>query len=204
MPSVTTLPLSCDQDTDRFPSALEASCKLPAQRAMSFSNITPDHQARDDFYLSCCQPVLLRLRSKNARYEDILQIDSKIRDFPFPADFTRDFNAASEAAANEPPKPLRVEAMRFLSIQCVNNTLLFLHRPYFQICLRQKANVLADPHLPSVFATMRSACILIRNFDAMERAYPSLMAKITYCWYQVFCAAVRFQSLSSHHLAIAN
>lgn len=138
--------------------------------------------------------MLQNLRSKSIRYEDALQIDSKIRDFPFNDDFTLDFTASNETEiiTDNPSKPLRVEVLRFLSIQCVHNTLLFLHRPYFQICLGKQANVLADPHLPSVFATMRSACILIREFEAMEKAYPSLMSKITYSWYQIFCAAVGY------------
>ena len=131
------------------------------------------------------------LRSKDTRYEDVLRLDSTIRDFPFPPEFLQEFSATGESEEdNSSPKPFRVEILRFLAITCMHTTLLRLHRYYIQTCLKQPTSVLQDPYLPSVFATLRSACILIRKTDAMEKAYPRLMSKVTVSWYHAFCAAV--------------
>lgn len=140
-------------------------------------------------------PMFEMLRSPSTRYEEILELDCTMRDFAFPSEFTQEFGLIQDSSPT-PDIPLeargsvRNEILRFCTIATIHTTLLHLHRPFFQSCLRQRTSVLDGPHVISVFATMRSACIIIRKLDTMEKAYPRFMSKVTISWYHAFCAAV--------------
>ncbi|KAL5484767.1 hypothetical protein ACEPAI_7409 [Sanghuangporus weigelae] len=169
-------PLSSRNDADRFPSGVEAEY----------------YNRRRDFYVNCLKPIL-DLRSippSNIPYSDILELDCKIRTFPFPPAVLQDHDAEpTDIPEDNPFLWRRLKLLRFLSTYRVNTLLLHLHRRFMQQCLSSKGSVLAHLYFASVVASCRSAWIIIRNTDSMHRAYPELVNRLGLPWYNVLCAA---------------
>lgn len=56
------------------------------------------HQSRDEFIRSCVQPFFQKLHSNNTKYEDVLELGARIRDFPQPVEFQSDsFNVSVDS-----------------------------------------------------------------------------------------------------------
>ncbi|KAL5528016.1 hypothetical protein ACEPAF_7152 [Sanghuangporus sanghuang] len=170
-------PLSSRNNADRFPSGVEAEY----------------YNRRRDFYVNCLKPIL-DLRSispSNIPYSDILELDCKIRTFPFPPAVLQDYDAepTTDISGDNPSLRRRLKLLRFISTYRVNTLLLHLHRRFMQQCLSSKGSVLAHLYFASVVASCRSAWIIIRNTDSMHGAYPELVNRLGLPWYNVLCAA---------------
>ena len=123
-------------------------------------------------------------------YSDILEIDCKIRTFPFPTAVLQEYDAEPTGISGAKFSMRRLKLLRFINTYRVNTLLLHLHRRFMQQCLNTQASVLAHPYFASVVASCRSAWIIIRNTDAMHQTYPELVNRLGLPWYNVLCAAV--------------
>lgn len=157
-----------------------------------FDALLSDCECRHSFYDACLKPVLdTRAASpSDIVYTDIIELDRKVRNFPFPPIVLQGLESEPIPTTANAPTTLKVNLLRFITAYRTTALLLHLHRRFLQQCLASRNSVLAHPYIASVFATSRSAWVLIRNCDCLHQLYPDLVNRLALPWYNVFCAAV--------------
>ncbi|KAF8892927.1 hypothetical protein BD779DRAFT_1609955 [Infundibulicybe gibba] len=142
--------------------------------------------------LECLIPVVkTTLAVKPPKYEDILNLDRKIRDFALP----------------QPDNPLderTATSMRiFVRSHYQDLMLLFLHRGFFaQAMVEAPTNPLGTEYAPSIRAAYSSACVVLRDTTVQFSKKPLLCARIWRIWSFAFSAAVVVGTVAIRGLAL--
>ena len=192
-----------------------------------------DHDFKLAFLEECIIPALAlvenapKLRVKEKDYNDVLDLDGRIRDFklpsvlaepigaPPPTDSSEFLPVSSHTNLNfilnpgtslssfnlcygEGKTPRNV--LRMIRVKAQQEklvTLLYLHRTFFYAHIRDHRPLVQRMFLPSCLATFSAASELIRSVREIYSAEPELTARVSLFWYNGFLATV---CLCFHHV----
>ncbi|TFY53095.1 hypothetical protein EVJ58_g9643 [Rhodofomes roseus] len=139
--------------------------------------ISSYHEWRDQFSAHCQYPVAELINATQPpRYSDVLELDSKIRDFEIPQLLRMVDN---DGVA--PPHPV---GMQQALTQCNREqTLLNLHRAYFTSALKvTEGYSMKHKYAPSVLATYHSAVNVIWTTNTVYQWEPELCMRLSNLW----------------------
>lgn len=162
-----------------------------------------------------------RLRSND--YNDVLDLDSRVRDYPIPAILSNWFYHAGAAPFRRRPKYTKSQSsegyskgetagldetpdcpphvstlIRCLVFQQMAIGLLQLHLPYAHCHVRDHRTVTQRRFLPSAIAAFSAGVSLIESTRKLYEAVPALATRVSGFWYNAFCSAVSCVHLRIH------
>ncbi|TCD70534.1 hypothetical protein EIP91_002880 [Steccherinum ochraceum] len=143
------------------------------------------HKWLHDFQLDCIIPVAeLVASSSEPSYIEILDMDSKIRDFEVPA---------ALRMIDDGVAPAQCKALQQATVACTRETaLLQLHRTYFTRAMNatEGFDVTNSRYSPSTLAVYTSCCNMIWTLYTLYRWEPELSTRFSQFWTNCFSAAV--------------
>ncbi|KAI0078657.1 hypothetical protein K474DRAFT_862934 [Panus rudis PR-1116 ss-1] len=148
-------------------------------------------------YAAALLPPSLKIALRPAviSYESLLDLDKRIRAFPIPEHLQLDLQ--SHSPRGRPWSSHPIVATRQCNVLFVRESnLLYLHRPYFAVAVREKpADPLSHKYGPSVLAAYRSACKICKTLRGLYLLHPRPVQKIWYFWTQLFSSCVLLAAL---------
>ncbi|KAF7343434.1 putative transcriptional regulatory protein C1F7.11c [Mycena venus] len=177
--------------TGRPPTILSVfvDCKIPTEEEeYEFGRDGPPkglgvwgHQATSE----CLLPIVrATLAVKAPSYEQVLQLDRKIRDFGQPL-------------ANQDDGRTAVSMKNFIRSHYRDLMLLFLHRAFFaQVMIENAADPMKSPYWRSVLVAYECACNVLDDTVNQFTKNPLLVARIWRIWSLAFSAAVVIGTLA--------
>ncbi|TDL18161.1 hypothetical protein BD410DRAFT_900945 [Rickenella mellea] len=125
-------------------------------------------------------------RVGSVKYSDVMELDSKIRDFGVP----QHLQARPTESSWENDGPY-VTMQRFLAISCYNTTFIELHRNFFAKALLDCPNdPLSGQYAASFLSTYRASIAVLRNLREHFNLCPDLLVRNIIPWIHVFSALV--------------
>ncbi|EAU90302.2 hypothetical protein CC1G_12055 [Coprinopsis cinerea okayama7 len=122
-------------------------------------------------------------------YEQLLELDKKIRAFPLPAHL-RSPVKNSDAGRSWSPDPSKA-MQQYCAICTRESNLLYIHRSYFAQALQQKPdNPLHHKYAASVMATYRAATRLIASLRSLYAVHQSPTGHCWYFWSGIFSSCI--------------
>ncbi|KAG1774346.1 fungal-specific transcription factor domain-containing protein [Suillus placidus] len=164
-------------------------CRFPEPSASAGNDGESDHTEFSSWCIryaaECVAEVATRtLTAEAPSYAVIMEIDRKVREFPFP-------DVAASASGTSPPPiteepPSHIKSMGRLVLSHSRETLLlYIHRSFFaQAIIENPVNPLKSAYAPSFLAAYRAV-----------QEYPSLCARFWGIWTFAFSAAIVFGTI---------
>jgi hypothetical protein len=168
------------QHTDcRYPDDLDQVRKASGDIEMGY------HSWAFRFAASCLtSSVQCVFSTKPFSYNEILELDKKLRCFPVPSHLEAVSNIERPWSTNP------THAMQQFFVTCqVESNLLLLHRKYFALAISEE-NPLQHEYADSVLAVHRSACALISDLRKLYSQHRELTSVMWQFWTMIFSACV--------------
>ncbi|KAF8590791.1 hypothetical protein K439DRAFT_1627524 [Ramaria rubella] len=183
-------------DSGRSPalSALHIQCQLPLDVDQSNAGTNSTYSTwKYQYRHRCLVPIMDEaFAAKAPNHATILRLDRKIRDFEVP-------ELLRSPGPNGLPPPSFDDTLNIpphLALQrhavfCERElTLLHLHRSYLALALQNSpTNPLGNKYAASVFATYRSASLIVSATQDLTLKHSELVSRIWAIWSAVFSAA---------------
>ncbi|KAG6835912.1 hypothetical protein H0H93_013452 [Arthromyces matolae] len=133
-------------------------------------------------YIECLAPVLEVISQPSLEYSIVVDLDTKIRDFSFPAPLR----------AGQMPQSRSLQMQKASLSIALEAVLLQLHRSFFTRALSAPEDSFNRRHkyAPSVVAVFLSASRMIATVEDLYNREPQLTARILGYWSNAFSAAV--------------
>lgn len=153
-----------------------------------------------------------KLKLQAHDYFNILALDSRIRDFDIPElirqpvkEIFDPFNIPSPAPSrcnsesesgtnthggNDRTRPNILTMIRTRVHQETLVTILHLHRAFYYAHIRDHRPLVQRRFLPSAIASFSAACAVIVSSRDLYATEPELAERLSFNWYNAFCAAV--------------
>jgi hypothetical protein len=144
----------------------------------------------------CVTEVATRtLTAEAPNYAVIMEIDRKVREYPFP-------DVGAPASGTSPPpiseEPLSVAKLmgRLVMSHSKETLLLYIHRSFFaQAIIENPVNPLKSAYSPSFMAAYRASQTILRTIQQAFQECPSICARFWTVWTFAFSAAIVFGTI---------
>lgn len=144
----------------------------------------------------CVAEVATRtLTAEAPSYAVIMEIDRKVREYPFPDVAALASRATTPPSAEEPPNHAKSMGRLVLS-HSRETLLLYIHRSFFaQAIIENPVNPLKSAYAPSFLAAYRASQTILRTIQQGFQEFPSLCARFWNIWTFAFSAAIVFGTI---------
>lgn len=144
----------------------------------------------------CVAEVATRtLTAEAPTYAVILEIDRKVREYPFP-DVGAPASGASPPPNTEEPLNLAKSMGRLVMSHSKETLLLYIHRSFFaQAIIENPVNPLKSAYSLSFLAAYRASQTILRTIQQSFQECPSLCARFWTIWTFAFSAAIVFGTI---------
>lgn len=175
-------------------------CRFPDPPASAGNDGKTDHTEFSSWCIryaaECVAEVATRtLTAEAPSYAVIMEIDRKVREYPFP-------NVGASSSGTSPPSiteepPSHVQSMGRLVLSHSRETLLlYIHRSFFaQAIIENPVNPLKSAYAPSFLASYRASQTILRTIQQAFQEFPSLCARFWNIWTFAFSAAIVFGTI---------
>lgn len=182
-------------------------CRLPEFPASAGNDGEPDYAAAAAAEFSswairyaadCVAEVATRtLTAEAPNYAVIMEIDRKVREFPFPDVPPSALDMSPPPMTSPIPEAPLAQSMGRLVLSHSRETLLlYIHRSFFaQAIIDNPVNPLKSTYAPSFLAAYRSSQTILRTIQQAFHEHPSPCARFWTIWTFAFSAAIVFGTI---------
>ncbi|KAG1816497.1 fungal-specific transcription factor domain-containing protein [Suillus subaureus] len=144
----------------------------------------------------CVAEVATRtLMAEAPTYAVIMEIDRKVREYPFP-DVAALASGTSPPPITEEPLSLAKSMGRLVISHSKETLLLYIHRSFFaQAIIENPVNPLKSAYAPSFLAAYRASQTILRTIQQAFQECPNLCARFWTVWTFAFSAAIVFGTI---------
>ncbi|KAH8831742.1 fungal-specific transcription factor domain-containing protein [Flagelloscypha sp. PMI_526] len=147
------------------------------------------HETLRDVYLDVVETLLSATPPK---YETIIELDRKVRSKEIPTHLNRIIDTEDGVPFWEVMQSCILGAVRSL-------ILLTIHRNYLMKALQDPSgNPLKSRYAPSFLASYRAASWIVKCFQAIQKRFPSVLARLWHPWTNTMAAAMVLGSIAVH------
>ncbi|KAG1816513.1 uncharacterized protein BJ212DRAFT_1271447 [Suillus subaureus] len=176
-----------------------ADCRFPEPPASAENDGESGRHAESwcvRYAADCVAEVATRtLTAEAPTYAVIMEIDRKVRDYPFP-DVAALASGTSPPPITEEPVSLAKSMGRLVMSHSKETLLLYIHRSFFaQAIIENPVNPLKSAYAPSFLAAYRASQTILRTIQQAFQECPSLCSRFWTIWTFAFSAAIVFGTI---------